>query len=169
MANIQRGNGGSGLQRDPFAVARELLSWDPFFRLDWPARITGQQGTFAPTFNVVERNDAYYITADVPGVRDEDIDVTVQDNHLVISGSRTAEERKEGDNYYVYERRFGNFSRAFALPENADSNTVEADLKGGVLEVRVGKRESARPRKVPLGQRIKQKLSGEKEEGEKSR
>ena len=169
MANIQRGNGGSGLQRDPFALARELLTWDPFFRTDFPARST-QQAAFAPTFNVVERQDAYYITADVPGVREDDIDVTVQDNYLVISGSRNAEERQEGDNYYVYERRYGNFSRAFSLPDNADADAVEADMKNGVLEVRVAKRESARPRKVPLGQRVREKLTGEKsaaKQGEK--
>ena len=162
MANIIRGNGGSGLQRDPFALARELLGWDPFFRTDWPARTQSQPSAFAPHFNVVEREGGYFISADVPGVREEDIDVTVQDGYLVISGSRNAEERKEGDNFYVYERRYGNFSRAFALPENADADAVEAHMKEGVLEVKVGKRESARPRKIPLGQRVKEKLTGEK-------
>ncbi len=162
MANITRGNGGSGLQRDPFALARDLLGWDPFFQTDWPTRALSQPSAFAPHFNVVERNDGYFITADVPGVREEDIDVTVQDNYLVISGSRNAEERKEGDNFYVYERRYGNFSRAFALPETADAESVEAQMKDGVLEVKVGKRESARPRKIPLGQRVKEKLTGEK-------
>ena len=158
MANIIRGNGGSGLQRDPFALARDLLGWDPFFRTDWPARTVQQPSAFAPTFNVIEREDGYYITADVPGVREEDIDVTVQDNYLVVSGSRNAEERKEGDNYYVYERRYGNFSRAFALPDNADPDSVDAQLKDGVIELKVAKRESAKPRKIPLGQRIKEKL-----------
>jgi HSP20 family protein len=162
MANITRGNGGGGLQRDPFALAREILGWDPFFRTDWPAHSLSQPSAFAPHFNVVERDDGYFITADVPGVREEDIDVTVQDSYLVISGSRNAEERKEGENFYVYERRYGNFSRAFALPENADAQSVEAHMKDGVLEVKVGKRESARPRKIPLGQRVKEKLTGEK-------
>ena len=165
MANITRsGNGGAGLQRDPFSLARELLGWDPLFRsVDWGGR--GQTSAFAPHFNVVERNDAYYITADVPGVPEADIDVTVQDSYLVISGQRKAEERKEGDNFYLYERRYGNFSRAFALPDNADPGSVEAELKEGVLQVKIAKRESARPRKVPLGQRVKEKLTG----GEQSR
>jgi HSP20 family protein len=162
MANITRGNGGGGLQRDPFALARDLLGWDPFFRTDWPARGATQTSAFAPHFNVVERQDGYFITADVPGVREEDIDVTVQDNYLVISGNRNAEERREGDNFYVYERRYGNFSRAFALPDNADPDSVEAQMKDGVLEVKVAKRESAKPRKIPLGQRMKEKLIGEK-------
>jgi HSP20 family protein len=165
MASITRsGNGGGVSSRDPFAIARDLLGWDPFFRLDWPVRQLSAQGasSYVPAFNVVEKTEGYFISADLPGVRDEDVDVTVQDNHLIISGSRKAEERKEGENYFVYERRYGNFSRAFALPENADSESVEASLTGGVLEVRVGKRESARPRKVPLGQRLKEKLGGSK-------
>ena len=160
MANITRGNGGAA------ASSATRLRWPASFSAGTrssstgcPARGVGSQpSTFAPTFNVVERQDGYYITADVPGVAEEDIDVTVQDNYLVISGNRNSEERKEGDNYYVYERRYGNFSRAFALPENADPESVEANLKDGVLEVKVGKRESARPRKIPLGQRIKEKL-----------
>ena len=162
MANIIRGNGGTGLQRDPFALARDLLGWDPFFRTDWPARTQSQPSSFAPTFNVIEREGGYHISADVPGVREEDVDVTVQDNYLVISGSRNAEERKEGDNFYIYERRYGNFSRAFALPDNADPESVEAHMKDGVLDVKVAKRETAKPRKIPLGQRLKEKLGAEK-------
>ena len=162
MANITRsGNGGSSV-RDPFAIARELLSWDPFFRLEWPGRGVAQAAaSYTPAFNVVEKPDGYYITADLPGVREEDVDVTVQDNHLIISGSRKSEERKEGENYFVYERRHGNFSRAFSLPETADGESVEASLASGVLEVKIAKRESAKPRKVPLGQRIKDKLTGQ--------
>lgn len=161
MANITlRDNAGTGGSRDAFAIARELLSWDPFFRLDWPTRqgSTQSAGTYVPAFNVVEKEDGYYITADLPGVRDEDVDVTLQDHHLIISGSRKLEERNEGENYFVYERRYGNFVRAFALPENADAEAVDAELKNGVLEVRVAKRESAKPRKVPLGQRLKETL-----------
>jgi HSP20 family protein len=162
MANIttRSGNGGAVGSRDPFAFARELLSWDPFLRLDWPGRQLAPQAAFAPTFNVVEKPEGYFITADVPGVAEEDLDVTVQDNHLIISGSRKAEERKEGENYFIYERRYGNFSRAFALPDTADADSVEAALRNGVLEVRVAKRASAKPRKVPLGQRLKEKLAG---------
>src|SRR5262245_1966971 len=129
MANITRtGNGGGGVQaRDPFSLARELLGWDPLFRsLDWPR---GQgAATFTPHFNVLERPDGYYITADLPGIPEDAVDVTVQDSYLVISGERKAEERREGDNFYLYERRYGNFSRAFALPENADANAVEAEM-----------------------------------------
>src|SRR6266545_3988066 len=81
MANITRSNGGAGGLRDPLAFARDLFSWDPFFRLDWPVRQFAAQGAsaYVPAFNVVEKPDGYYITADLPGVREEDLDVTVQD------------------------------------------------------------------------------------------
>ncbi|HTE54011.1 MAG TPA: Hsp20/alpha crystallin family protein [Kofleriaceae bacterium] len=159
MASIVRSNGGTATTRDPYSLARELFSWDPFLRIDYP-RQAQSAATFVPSFNVVERETGYFFTADLPGVREADLDITVQDNHLIVSGSRRAEERKEGENYFVYERRAGNFSRAFALPENADGDSVEAELKDGVLEIRVAKRESARPRKVQLGQRQGQKLGG---------
>ena len=150
MANIVRGNGGN-VARDPFALARELFGWDPLLRYDWPARQGGQAAaTFNPSFNVVERDDGYYISADVPGVRDADIDVTVHEGHLVVSGSRNQEQRKEGENYFLYERTYGNFSRAFKLPDNADVEKVDASMKDGVLEILVAKRASAKPRKVQL-------------------
>jgi HSP20 family protein len=164
MANIVRGTGNGNIARDPFALARELLGWDPLVRYDVPSRQAAQVATFMPTFNVVEREDGYHISADIPGVRDEDVDVTVQDGYLVVSGNRNQEQRKEGDNYYVYERRYGNFSRAFQLPDNANVDSVEASLKDGVLEIRIAKRESAKPRKVPLGQRLKDKLTGSEDE-----
>lgn len=147
MANItKRNHYGS---RDPLAVARDLFGWDPFLRIDWPQRTSGQSG-FSPQFNVVEKTDAYLLTADVPGVKDEDLDVTVHDNQLLITGSRSSEERSEGDSYYLQERSFGSFSRSFALPDNADAESVKASLEGGVLRVRIAKRESAKPRRIPL-------------------
>ena len=147
MANITRRNGD---YRDPLSLAREVFGFDPFGSMDWPVARTMTGGTFTPSFEVVEREEGYVFTADVPGVREQDLDVTVQDGQLIVSGARNADERREGENYYLYERRFGNFTRAFKLPDNADENRVEAHLENGVLTVAVGKRESARPRKITL-------------------
>lgn len=149
MANITRRNGD---YRDPLALAREVFGFDPFQGFEWPATRSAT-GTFTPAFEVVEREDGYTFMGDVPGVREQDLDVTVQDGQLIISGTRTAQDRKEGENYFLYERRFGNFTRAFKLPDNADDGRVEASLDAGVLTVKVGKRESARPRKISLGGR----------------
>jgi HSP20 family protein len=166
MAIITRRNND---YRDPLSLAREVFGFDPFVNLDWPTTRTMTGGTFSPSFEVVEREDAYTFAADVPGVREQDLDVTVQDGQLIVSGSRNADERREGENYYLYERRFGNFTRAFKLPDNADDSRVEAHLDNGVLTIMIGKRESARPRKISLASTGQRKELGQSQSSESSR
>jgi HSP20 family protein len=129
--------------RDPFQVARDLLSWDPFFG--------GRQvSAFVPAFEVKETNEAFVLKADVPGVKESDLDIAVHNNILTVSGTRHAEERKEGDSFALYERQYGSFSRSFALPETADGERVEAKLDGGVLTLSIWKKAEAKPRKIAL-------------------
>jgi HSP20 family protein len=148
MANItRRDNTTTPRQyaRDPYAIARDFLSWDPFSELAQP----GVQ-SFAPRFEVKERPDAFVFTADLPGVKDADVDISLQNGVLTISGTRNSEEKVEGEATYVYERQYGAFSRSFALPEVADPDKVEARLADGVLVLKVGKKSEARPRKIEL-------------------
>ena len=88
--------------------------------------------------------------ADVPGVKEENVDVSLHNGILAISGARAAEERKEGETYFLYERQYGTFSRSFALPETADGDKVDAKLDNGVLTVTIGKRAEAKPKKIAL-------------------
>lgn len=141
-------NNGSGsparyLARDPFQVARELLSWDPFFS----AR---QVSAYVPAFEVKETNEAFVLKADVPGVAEPDLDIAVHNNVLTVSGTRHAEERKEGDSFALYERQYGSFTRSFSLPDAADGERVEAKLDGGVLTLTLWKKAEAKPRKIAL-------------------
>lgn len=130
---------------DPFAFAEQLLGWSP------TARSRSEDRAFVPTFDVVENGDSYLLTADLPGVREEDLEITLHQNRLTVSGKRDAEERKEGESYYLYERRHGSFSRSFSLPEDADAESVDAKLEDGVLRLRIGKSAEAQPRKIQLG------------------
>src|SRR5258706_2142553 len=90
-------NGTRALTRDPFALAREMLSWDPLFG---DRRVSA----FAPAFEVKETNEAFILKADLPGVDEKDLDVALHQGVLTVSGSRGAEERKEGEAYALYER-----------------------------------------------------------------
>ena len=139
------GNGNSAVTRyrDPFSMARELLSWDPFFG-NRPAT------AFAPAFEVKETMDSFVLKADLPGVAEADLDVSVHNNVLTVSGHRQAEERKEGESYALYERQFGSFSRSFSLPDMADGERIEAKLENGVLTLTIGKKAEAKPRKIAL-------------------
>jgi HSP20 family protein len=131
------------LSRDPFAFARDLFAWDPF--------LAGRQVTaFSPAFEVKETHEAFIVKADLPGVADDGVDIAVHNNVLTVSGSRAAEERKEGDNYALYERQFGSFSRSFALPDTADGERIDAKLDAGVLTLTIGKKVEAKPRKIAI-------------------
>jgi HSP20 family protein len=147
MSLTLRTNGNSTptryVSRDPFHMARELMAWDPFFG--------GRPATaFAPAFEVKETTEAFILKADLPGVTDADLDIAMHNNVLTVSGSRSAEERKEGESYALYERQFGSFSRSFSLPDMADGERIEAKLENGVLELTIGKRAEAKPRKIAL-------------------
>ena len=149
MSLALRNNGSSRSQvaryRDPFSMARELLSWDPFF--------SGRPASaFTPPFEVKETTEAFVLKADLPGVAEADLDIAVHNNVLTVSGSRQSEERKDGESYALYERQFGSFSRSFALPDMADGDRIEAKLDRGVLTLTIAKKVEAKPRKISVGQ-----------------
>lgn len=137
------GNGNRSLARDPYSLARELLGWDPFFS-NRPA------SAFAPAFEVKETNDSFVLKADIPGVDEKDLDVAVHNGVLTVSGSRQAEERKEGESYALYERQYGSFTRSFALPDMADGERIDAQLTNGVLTLSIAKKAEAKPRKIAI-------------------
>ncbi len=104
-----------------------------------------------PRVDIVEEKDGYRIKADVPGLEKDKISVTMENGTLTLSGEKM-EEKKERDKdmYYHYERSYGSFSRSFSLPEDVDSEHVEANYKDGVLEVKLRKSERAKPRTIEV-------------------
>jgi HSP20 family protein len=154
MANLIRRNGQQP-QRDlappaawdPFRVVQELMNWDPFATM---LPTGGDASAFAPRFEVKETKDRYVFRADLPGVDERDIGISMTGNRLTVSGRREAEARQEEETYYAYERSFGSFSRSFTLPEGVDPERVEAELRNGVLTVTVSKRPEMQPRKISV-------------------
>ncbi len=135
---------------DPFRMMRELLHFDPFADLE--RRAPSFTGAFAPAFEIKETKDAYLFKADLPGMKEEDLDVSLTGNQLVVSGKREEEQQQdEGDRYYAYERAYGSFSRSFTLPPGADLDHVKAELKEGVLTLVVGKKPEMKAKKIALG------------------
>jgi HSP20 family protein len=130
--------------RDPFQMARDLLSWDPFFAG------TRQTRAFVPAFEVKETSEAFVLKGDLPGVAEADLDIAVHSNVLTVSGSRQSEERREGESFALHERQYGSFSRSFSLPDTADGERVEAKLDAGVLTLTIWKRAEAKPRRIAL-------------------
>ncbi|WP_157932940.1 Hsp20/alpha crystallin family protein [Roseovarius salinarum] len=118
----------------------------PARRRPWrPAGAMAESGTM-PSLDVVDKDDAVKIVAELPGVAEDDIDVEVTDDTLTISGEKR-EKKEEGEKegaYYMCERRFGAFRRSVRLPEGIDKEAIEASAKDGVLTVHLPKTEQAR-------------------------
>jgi HSP20 family protein len=133
---------------DPFRMMRELMGWDPFREMTPFA--SQMPSTFMPSFDVKETKDSYIFKADVPGVKDSDIEVNVTGNRLNITGKRESEHKEQTDTFYAYERAYGDFTRTFTLPEGADTQSTSADLKDGVLTLTVKKMPEMQPKKIAI-------------------
>ncbi|QSZ41078.1 Hsp20 family protein [Sulfurimonas aquatica] len=103
---------------------------------------------FSPAINTREGEFAYHVEVDLPGIKKEDIDISVEDNRLIISGERKIKEEIKEENYYKVESSFGSFSRSFSLPEGVDIENIHAENEDGVLEVIVPKLEKSSVDKV---------------------
>jgi HSP20 family protein len=126
------------------------MRWDPFRELSRGVTGGGDLAGFVPSFEVKETKDSYIFKADLPGVKEDQVDISLTGNRLTISGQRQEEKKDEGDTYFTYERSYGSFSRAFTLPEGIDPDHVQAELKEGVLTVVVPKKPEVQPKRIQL-------------------
>ena len=107
-------------------------------------------GHWAPSVDIRETDDALLVQAELPGIDKKDVKVEVHDGVLTISGERRYEKDVKEKNVHRVERAYGSFTRSFSLPTNIDGEHVEAEMKDGVLEVRLHKRESAKPKSIEV-------------------
>jgi HSP20 family protein len=105
---------------------------------------------FTPAVDVVDTERAYVLKVEVPGVKAEDISVSVENNVLTLKGERRFEQDKEEQGYRRIERRYGSFTRSFVLPEGVQADTIEAAAKDGVLTVQVPKAPAKTPRRIAV-------------------
>jgi HSP20 family protein len=113
----------------------------------------GNGGTlrrWIPAMDLVEEDEHFVLRADLPGVREEDVNIELEDNVLTISGERRAEHEDRKEGYYRVERAVGRFARSLTLPEGIDPERIEAKFENGVLTVRIPKPEEHRPRRVAI-------------------
>ena len=108
-----------------------------------------QAGVF-PLVNLTEDKDKYYIRAELPGVKADELDIQVTGNNLAITGERKIAAEDEGAKYHRREREAGTFSRMIGLPGEVDTDKVEAKLENGILTVLVSKAEVAKPKQITV-------------------
>jgi HSP20 family protein len=107
---------------------------------------------YAPAIDLTERDKEYVLRVDLPGMREQDIDVRVDDdNVLTVSGERHEEEQRNERGYEYTERMYGSFCRTVELPRGIDASKIESDFRNGVLELRVPKGEGRGTRHIQIG------------------
>lgn len=136
-------------QRTGFPRVFDMMNeMDQLFS-QWSPTETGDD-YFAPAIDVRETEKEYLFSVDAPGVKEEDINISVTGHQLAISGERRRESEDKSEKTYRSERFFGRFERSFALPEEVNTDQIEASFRDGVLEVHVPKVEAAQPKTIPI-------------------
>ena len=103
-----------------------------------------------PAVDVFEDKEAVKIVAELPGVKPEDVKLSLENNLLTIRGEKKQEAEERSERVHRYERSYGSFERAFVLPSTVDGEKISAEYRDGVLTVTVPKAERARPREIPV-------------------
>ncbi len=114
--------------------------WEPF----------SETFGWAPRVDLADENGQLVLTAEIPGIEPEDVDIEVEGNMLTIRGEKKIEREEKGEHIRLAERRYGAFERTFTLPSSADPEKVDAEFHQGVLKLKVAKRPEARGRKIQV-------------------
>ena len=127
-------------------MASELTEWRPFsdfaelrHRLDQAFRdlSEGAQHGWIPSVDLVRKEDALVLRADIPGIKPDDVEIEVEDDILTVSGEHREEKEEKKEHYMRRERRYGSFSRSMVLPKGVQADDIEAKCEDGVLEVTI--------------------------------
>ena len=133
-----------------------LSKWDPFsdtarLQDEMNKWFTAPRGTaLVPAVDISEDKEAIYLRAEAPGMNADQINVHVENNILTLKGERKFERDEKKETYHRVERAYGSFSRSFALPNEVDAEHIYANMKDGLLTVKIPKKGGAQPRRIEV-------------------
>ena len=133
---------------DPF---RELANLFENFAESASGKDQLMAGSFAPTVDIYEDEHNLILKLEIPGVKEEDLDVQWENNTLTVKGERKFEKEEKEENFHRIERRYGSFVRSFRLPNTVDGEKCEAHYDKGILKVTLPKRAEAKPKQIKVG------------------
>lgn len=107
-------------------------------------------GMWIPPVDLAETAEKITIKAEIPGIDPKEVNISIQENVLLIKGEKKEEQEEKGKNYYRMERRYGSFSRSIDLPASVDTNKITAECKNGVLEITLQKKEEIKPKQIQV-------------------
>lgn len=146
-----------------FVADKKMRRWEPFrelvslrddmdrlFRSFFGGPLEEVEGFWAPVIDIEEDNDSYYVRAEVPGIKKEEIKISVRGNALSLSGERKQESETKNKTFHRVERSYGRFKRTISLPSEIDAEKVKATYKDGILTVTLPKPESTKPKEIEV-------------------
>lgn len=141
------------IKYDPFREMRSLQ--DEVNRLFASSFSRGDnndlmRGAWSPQVDIFENKNEIVLEAELPGMKPEDVDISIENNVLTIRGERKFEKKDEGDNFHRVERSYGSFTRSFTLPPTVAAENANAEFENGVLRLTLAKREEAKPRRIEI-------------------
>jgi HSP20 family protein len=122
--------------------------FDSFFNRE--SRIIADNDDWSPRFDLIESKDSLVIKADLPGMNEKDISVSLSGDNLIIKGERKNEREEKDKHYHRIERSFGSFQRIIPLPVSIESGKIDAKYNKGVLEISLPKKPEAKPKEIPI-------------------
>ncbi len=109
------------------------------------------RGTFVPAVDIYEDEHNLVLNLEVPGVNEDELNVSLENNTLTVSGEGKFEKEEKEENFHGMERRYGSFTRTFRQPNTVDAEKVEAGYDKGILKITLGKRAEAKPKQIKVG------------------
>jgi len=110
----------------------------------------GRSQGFVPALDLSETEDSYLVDMAVPGLKPEDLNITLENNVLTVKGSLNKQDEERKRNYHRIERRYGSFQRTIALPSTVKADAIQASLTNGVLKLEIPKAEEVKPRRIDV-------------------
>jgi HSP20 family protein len=143
------------IKYDPFREMRSLQDEvNRLFNSSFSRAESGDngltRGTWSPSVDIFENKNELVLEAEMPGVNADDVNISIENNVLTLSGERRFEKKNENDNFHRVERVYGAFTRSFTLPPTVSSENAQAEFENGVLRLKLAKREEAKPRRIEI-------------------
>jgi HSP20 family protein len=167
---IERRNPQKGLTvRQPDRAMEEMGRYfedvfgRPFLPAAW-SRVPTEDLVWAPSIEVIEKEDKFLVKAELPGVKEEDINISLSGNVLTIEGEKKTESEVNTKGYYYSESAYGSFSRSMTIPSTIDANKIEANFDNGVLEINLPKTPEVKPKKIKVAAKKKEEAASKKKE-----
>ena len=138
-------------RRDLLNIREEMdRLFDDFFS-GWPERRKGLlEGEWSPSVDVTETDEDIVVTVELPGVKQDDVEISVVDDVLTLKGEKQEEKEVKEKNYHRIERSYGSFQRSLSLPVGVKPDKAKASYKDGVLKVTIPKAEEAKPKQIKI-------------------